>query len=440
MTVGPGGEVEETTGVVRTPTTPTEVFEDPDGLLGKRVVIEGTSREDLNGRQGVAISFDSKAGRYGVRVDNGSRVALKPEKLREAAAVEATTAPQGTAAGPPRRPVYGPPQDGSAEIQGQGPTAKLIAKQHFAYGEPIAREAPLLLVPADTMAFIMSTGTEAIREVLRRLGDTSRLAVFLAFLQLPEAQREELLGLGTRAGSKVEEETKKVIGMFLKDFPQLASALDWDQFARVVAIVTDRGDRLPGGERVLHRLSGVACHSDSPNTVIELLGKGGEKELRCLAYGGIAAGEEITASYIKEEQFFLPRKDRLAAVVAARGIASTTADSAAEALFPVLERVRKVPRRRPEGREPEEQEAILRGLLADLARVDMGLPFAMVAKARARTNLASAFEDCGEASLPQAIALYEAAIEETEVVLGAKGRDVVENIGRKVKALSDRLE
>ena len=37
-------------------------------LLGKRVVITGTSREDLNGRVGVARSFDEANGRYVVRL------------------------------------------------------------------------------------------------------------------------------------------------------------------------------------------------------------------------------------------------------------------------------------------------------------------------------------------------------------------------------------
>ena len=35
-------------------------------LLGKQVVITGTSREDLNGKAGVATSFDHVRGRYAV--------------------------------------------------------------------------------------------------------------------------------------------------------------------------------------------------------------------------------------------------------------------------------------------------------------------------------------------------------------------------------------
>ena len=39
-------------------------------LLGKQVVITGTSREDLNGRAGVATSFDHARGRYVVELDS----------------------------------------------------------------------------------------------------------------------------------------------------------------------------------------------------------------------------------------------------------------------------------------------------------------------------------------------------------------------------------
>mgnify|MGYP002821509946 CR=1 FL=1 len=39
-------------------------------LLGKRVVITGTSREDLNGRVGVAQNFDASKGRYVVQLED----------------------------------------------------------------------------------------------------------------------------------------------------------------------------------------------------------------------------------------------------------------------------------------------------------------------------------------------------------------------------------
>ena len=38
-------------------------------FLGKRVMITGTSREDLNGRVGLVRSFDEARGRYLVRLD-----------------------------------------------------------------------------------------------------------------------------------------------------------------------------------------------------------------------------------------------------------------------------------------------------------------------------------------------------------------------------------
>ena len=50
-------------------------------LLGKRVVITGTSREDLNGRAGVATSFDHDHDRYVVELD-GHRGEKQKGKLR----------------------------------------------------------------------------------------------------------------------------------------------------------------------------------------------------------------------------------------------------------------------------------------------------------------------------------------------------------------------
>ena len=56
-------------------------------LLGQRVVITGTSREDMNGRAGVATSFDHARGRYVVELDSKEgekekeQLKLKPQNL-----------------------------------------------------------------------------------------------------------------------------------------------------------------------------------------------------------------------------------------------------------------------------------------------------------------------------------------------------------------------
>ena len=51
-------------------------------LLGKRVVITGTSREDLNGRAGVATSFDHDHDRYLVELDGDAGEKEAQEKLK----------------------------------------------------------------------------------------------------------------------------------------------------------------------------------------------------------------------------------------------------------------------------------------------------------------------------------------------------------------------
>ena len=59
-------------------------------LLGKHVVVTGTSREDLNGRTGVATSFDHARGRYVVELDGSEGenekqlLKLKPGNLSPA--------------------------------------------------------------------------------------------------------------------------------------------------------------------------------------------------------------------------------------------------------------------------------------------------------------------------------------------------------------------
>ena len=54
-------------------------------LLGQRVVITGTSREDLNGRAGRATSFDHAQDRYVVELDDDTdakgKLKLKPGNL-----------------------------------------------------------------------------------------------------------------------------------------------------------------------------------------------------------------------------------------------------------------------------------------------------------------------------------------------------------------------
>ena len=54
-------------------------------LLGKRVIITGTTREDLNGQAGVATDFDHTKGRYVVTLNgkDGKVVKLKPEHVHE---------------------------------------------------------------------------------------------------------------------------------------------------------------------------------------------------------------------------------------------------------------------------------------------------------------------------------------------------------------------
>jgi len=65
----------------------------PAPLLQHRVEVVGTSREDLNGKKGVAAVWDANAkpaGRYVVRLDDGQEFKFKPENLKEDTALMLT--------------------------------------------------------------------------------------------------------------------------------------------------------------------------------------------------------------------------------------------------------------------------------------------------------------------------------------------------------------
>ena len=51
-------------------------------LLGKRVQITGASRDDLNGRAGVATSFDHARGRYVVELEGKGKSRIADAKLK----------------------------------------------------------------------------------------------------------------------------------------------------------------------------------------------------------------------------------------------------------------------------------------------------------------------------------------------------------------------
>ena len=62
---------------------PVNLREDTDGVLcGKHVVVQNTTRKELNGSIGIATKFQNDTGRYTVKVEGQAKLlALKPENL-----------------------------------------------------------------------------------------------------------------------------------------------------------------------------------------------------------------------------------------------------------------------------------------------------------------------------------------------------------------------
>jgi len=332
-----------------------------------------------------------------------------------------------------------PPAEGGAIAAASGPG--LVAARPFAYGDSVLREAPLLLIPKRAADFLRSVGTAPMNAVAERLGDAVRLAAFAAFLRLPESDQEAVLAMGVSSGSKTVEGLRKVTAMFLGDFPQFKDAFDWDLFARVVGVVTDRGSVLRNGDRALYRLSDQASHSCAPNAVVESLGDGSVKELRVIAHRGIAENEAITVSYCPEEVLMLPLEGRCKAIKEARGgwVCKCTRCAAGEDAEPVMALIK-----RPMGlKKADVTEARVRECVEDLSRLDALLPFALVGKARARARIAQAIQEVfsdDHALLPEALELYEASLDETGTVLGQKGLQQADNVKRSIEKLRERLD
>lgn len=356
----------------------------------------------------------------------------------------------GGGAREPKRPPLraaprAPPSEGGAAVQAGAKAgaeqARLCATRAFDYGEVVLREHPVLFVPTDAVAFLRDVGSDAMLEASRRLGDAERLAAFAAFSRLPLELREAVLAMGVSAGSTVVVDTQRVVGMFLRDFPQLVGALDWELFARVVGVVSDRGTKLRGGGRALYLLSDQARHSCSPNAVIETLGENGTREVRVIAREGMAANEEITMSFVPEQILLQPLDKRREAVKAARRgrLCACTRCAAGDDLEPVALLLQGIAAMRKDSTVEQ-----LRSSVSDLARLDAVLPFAMASKARLRARLAQACEEnCRNTPGPmfsEAAELYEASLDETFLVLGQKGLQNVDNVKRRLKQVQEQLE
>jgi len=80
-------------------------------------------------------------------------------------------------------------------------------------------------------------------------------------------------------------------------------------------------------------------------------------------------------------------------------------------------------------------------LVAGLGKLDAALPCALVVKARVRANLAQACQEFeGGGLLHKAEELYCAAIDETIILMGEKGRRHRDNLQRRLEQVRDNLD
>ncbi|CAE7826489.1 Pgp [Symbiodinium necroappetens] len=333
---------------------------------------------------------------------------------------------------PPKR-AHGRALEAAKQPVADGP--HLRSRQSVGFGETLLREMPMLLVPKDATAFLRSAAPDVLLQAAARLGDSQRLASFVAFQHLPAEQQEALLAMGVPEGSCSIRETERVIRTFLQDFPVFAAAVDWKLFVEVVGIVSERGSRLANGNYAVYKLMDLASHSCQPNAVVETLDEDGLRELRCLSYAGIAENEEISTSYVAEEVLLQPSEPRRATIRAERG-GWHCACNRCKLDGEVANDLRSVSAQLRRGMEVPP----LRERLQALKAIDTALPFAMAAKARVRFSLAQACEAAVDQGLfEEAKMLYEQALDETDIVLGQKGLRNLANIKRRLEQLLETM-
>merc|ERR1712060_421772 len=146
----------------------------------------------------------------------------------------------------------------------------------------------------------------------------------------------------------------------------------------------------------------------------------------------------ITVSYVPEEVLMLPLEKRRTAIKESRGgfVCTCKRCSAGEddcELLPLLQHCSAV--------RKDMDESTLREHLEKLGQLDEYLPFALVGKARTRAKLAQTCEELqGGVLWEEAAKLYEAAADETNIVLGQKGLNSVPNLKRRLANLNQNLE
>lgn len=208
---------------------------------------------------------------------------------------------------------------------------KFLALRKLRWGTPILTERPLLLLEPDTDRYLKAEDADPrFAELAQALGDSTRLAAYVAFRQLHERKQKELLALWHEdlesrdpVAKAIYEANQKGIESFLEDHPQFRQSIYWNHVILVSSIFGRFGLVNSDGSKAVYSICSHIRHSCTPNAAWFTLRKGfprGKRMLHVIHLDGIQRREEITVSHLEEVSLLQPQIRRSLSLVKNSGI------------------------------------------------------------------------------------------------------------------------
>eukprot|EP00435_Cladocopium_sp_Y103_P043479 s1971_g12.t1 len=284
---------------------------------------------------------------------------------------------------------------------------RFAALRRLRWGTPILTERPLLLLEPDLDRYLRAEDADPrFAELAEALGDSSRLAAYVAFRQLHERKQKEFLGLWREdleasdpVAKAIHEANRNGIEAFLEDHPQFRQSIYWNHVILVSSIFGRFGQVNSDGSKAIYSICSHIRHSCKPNAAWFTLRKGfprGKRMLHVISLDGIQRREEITVSHVEEPVLLQPRlrrSDLLLKVLGTRcpcdrcRANDEEADERIRYLFAKLSATLAV--QPPTDSSTATAQECLREL-------DQLLPFSMQTKAKAKVLLATALGELSQ--------------------------------------------
>lgn len=301
-------------------------------------------------------------------------------------------------------------------------------------------------------------------ELAEALGDSSRLAAYVAFRQLHERKQKEFLGLWREdleasdpVAKAIHEANRKGIEAFLEDHPQFRQSIYWNHVILVSSIFGRFGQVNSDGSKAIYSICSHIRHSCKPNAAWFTLRKGfprGKRMLHVISLDGIQRREEITVSHVEEPVLLQPRLRRSLHLVKVLGTPcpcdrcranDEEADERIRYLFAKLSATLAV--QPPTDSSTATAQECLREL-------DQLLPFSMQTKAKAKVLLATSLGELSQRAAwqqdnrPANIVLWtgldpesqEQRLKDSKRLYETAGKDFEYLLGQDALPILERME